>query len=351
MLEASAPAGKLLMTPPPVLSDETAVRIAQDFFGLDTHVRRLTAERDLNFQLTAADGRVFLLKVTNAAEPHSVTNLQTEALLHIERNDPSLPVPRLLPTREGAHEAIYRADDMPPSMIRMLTFLPGIPLQGTRRSQEQMRTLGDTLARLGLVLRDFDHPAAEHDLLWDIKNASRIRPLISKIADGDLRRIVEHFIDIFETETAAVLPALRAQVIHNDFNRHNVLVVPDRPEAICGIIDFGDIVSTPLIIDLAVAASYHIEAEGDPLQSVDHMVGAYHTVFPLRREEVDVLFDLLAARLVTTIAITNWRAERYPDNSTYILRNNRPARTGLERIANLSRAQCRSRFARICELE
>ena len=291
------------------------------------------------------------LKVANGAEPPAITNFQTEALLHIERSDPGLPVSRVQRTTDGQTEFSLSLGDGLSSIVRMLTFLEGVPLHKVPASRQQRRNLGTCLARLGLVLRDFDHPAADHDLLWDIKNAPRLCPLLPSIADEALREAAERHLQFFERMIAPALPGLRKQVIHNDLNPHNVLVAEDDPECVTGILDFGDMVRTPLVMDIAVASSYHIAGEGHPLEHVVDLVSAYQAVYPLLADEVDLLFDLIITRLVTTIAITNWRATRYPENSTYILRNNPPARAGLARLSTLSRDDARHYLRRACGLE
>ena len=56
---------------------------------------------------------------------------------------------------------------------------------------------------------------------------------------------------------------------------------------------------------------------------------AYTAVLPLNDAELDLLFDLITARMVTTLSITSWRAARYPENAAYILRNAPAAKAGL----------------------
>jgi hydroxylysine kinase len=344
------PIGALLTSSPPPIADEDAAALALDLYGLKTKVRRLTSERDTNLQLVAEDGRAFVMKIANAAEPPEMTNLQTEALLHIERMDPSLPVPRVERTLDGKAEVLLPMRDWTTSVVRLLTFLDGKALHQAPQSPLQRRNIGRCLARLGLVLRDFEHKAAGHDLLWDIKNASRLRPLLPSIADSKLRQVADDHLNLFDHEISPMLPGLRAQVVHNDLNPHNVLVDAADPDTITGILDFGDMVRTPLILDIAVAASYHINAEGHPLENAAQLVGAYHAVSPILPEEIAILFDLIVTRLITTIAITNWRAARYPENSAYILRNNPPARAGLARCASLSRNEARLYLSRACGL-
>jgi Ser/Thr protein kinase RdoA (MazF antagonist) len=351
MNENILPIGALLASSPPVLSDDDAVALARDLYGIDGKVRRLTSERDTNFHLLAVDGRGYVLKVANAAEPADITNFQTEALLHIERKDPSIPVPRVVRMRNGGTEISLPINGAANSVVRLLTFLEGEPLHRTPTSRRQRANIGHCLGSLGLVLHDFEHRAADHDLLWDIKNATRLRSLLPSIADADLRQFCEKHLDVFEEEIEPLLPGLRMQVIHNDFNPHNVLVNGGRPDEITGILDFGDMVRTPLILDVAIAASYLTSVEGEALSNISDFLAAYHGASPLEPREIDILFDLIVTRLVTTVAITNWRAARYPENSTYILRNNQPARDGLARFATLSREEVRHHFSRSCGLE
>jgi Ser/Thr protein kinase RdoA (MazF antagonist) len=65
---------------------------------------------------------------------------------------------------------------------------------------------------------------------------------------------------------------------------------------------------------------------------------AYQGVLPLTVAERAALFDLTAARMVTTVAIASWRAARHPENAAYILRNFPSAQAGLTAFATLDRA-------------
>jgi hydroxylysine kinase len=81
------------------------------------------------------------------------------------------------------------------------------------------------------------------------------------------------------------------------------------------------------------------------------LVEAFNDVFPLQENEVDILFDLMTTRLVMTVAITNWRAGRHPENSAYILRNAPTAWRALERCATLPRERAQALLRRACRLE
>ena len=158
---ASATKNPLMTTAPDVTVAEAAA-IARDHFGIDTVVRLLTSERDKNFHLAAADGREYVLKVSNSAEDPAVINFQTEALRYIEQQDAALPVPRVCVAKDGRAERSLRlgAQD---HVVRLLSYLPGEPLYRTPASPPQRVELGRCLALIGLALRDFRHPAAKHE--------------------------------------------------------------------------------------------------------------------------------------------------------------------------------------------
>lgn len=334
--------GPLLTSSPPSLLEADILAALNQHWGLSGPLRPLTSERDLNFHLTTPTGGL-VVKIANTAEPVAVTRFQSAALRHIAVADPNLPVPRVRLTQDG------RADVILPTgqLLRVLTYLEGQPLHLVPRSAAQRRAMATSLARLTLALRGFDDPAAGHDLLWDIRHAMRLRGLMPAIADANLRAHCEAVLGRFETNVAPVLPTVRWQVVHNDLNPHNVLVDPARPDTVAGILDFGDMVRTPLICDLGVAAAYQIDA-ADPIASLADFAGAYHAVLPLQDTERDILFDLVCARMVTTLAITSWRAVRYPENAPYILRNFASARDGLLAFASLPAATVHAALAHAC---
>ncbi|MFZ5672467.1 MAG: phosphotransferase [Pseudomonadota bacterium] len=350
MMNGNTETATVLNSSVPPVSDIEASAILARFFAIDGEVALLTSERDKNFRVRASDGNEYVLKIANAVEPPEVTRFQTEALLHIERMDPSLPAPRVIRTRDGGSEAVLDYGDGSRSTVRVLTFLQGEPLHKVERSAPQRRNIARCLARLDLALRDARPPVGAHELQWDIKNALKLRPQTGAIADAARRRRVEAILDGFEAHVTPVLAGLRRQVIHNDFNPHNILVAPDDHTAVSGILDFGDMVETPLVNDLAVACAYQAGPGAHPLATIAEFTAAYHEINPLTAQEIDVLFDLVKARLVTTAVLTSWRAARYPENKDYILRNNPPAWAALDQFDGLTRTAARDYLIKACEM-
>jgi Ser/Thr protein kinase RdoA (MazF antagonist) len=315
-----------------------AQKLAEVHYGLPASAHRLNSERDQNFLLRTLDGREYVLKIANPAEDRQVTNLQTEALLHLAVADPDLPIPRIFPALNGAQELDLPFDDGSTRVVRLLSFMSGIPMQSVEGSTALRHDLGQCAARLAQGLRDFRHSGASHKLLWDLQHAAELRPLISAVP-AERRGLVEHHLDNFETRALPALSGLRKQPVHNDLNLHNIVVDPGNHERISGIIDFGDLTSTARVNDLAIAAAYQVTDSNDPLTAPCELIAAYHAVAPLDPAEFDLLPDLIATRLVMTVVISSWRAVRHPENREYILRNNDAAWARLSQITKISRAR------------
>jgi hydroxylysine kinase len=343
--------GDTLGSPPPLIDDAIAAGLVRSHYGLTSVAKALACERDATFQIQATSGQRFTLKLSNPAEAPLNTNFQTEAMLWMEQGNPDLPVPKMLRASDGRYEIPVQMADGRTSILRVLTWLEGIPVAVAGTTEPLRADMGRRLAELGLSLKGFDHPASSIDLQWDIKNAARLRPMIAALSDTALRAELLAELDHFDTEVQPALAGLRQQIIHNDFNLHNVLVGANASGKVSGVLDFGDMVKTPLVIDLAVAAAYMTHQPDGALRCVTDIVAGYHAVTPLWPEEIALLRDLIVARLMTTIAITEWRSARYPQNAPYILRNNTPARLGLERFATLPREDVTTALLRACKME
>lgn len=164
----------------------------------------------------------------------------------------------------------------------------------------------------------------------------------------DLREICEGVLDRFDCEVAPRLAACRWQVVHNDLNPHNVLVDSEDATRIAGVLDFGDMVWTALVCDLAVAASYQVDPL-EPLGSLAGFVAGYERVLPLTAAERGLVADLTTVRMVTTLCIASKRAAAYPGNAAYILRNVPAAREGLLALTALPRDVVQRAILDACE--
>jgi Ser/Thr protein kinase RdoA (MazF antagonist) len=304
------------------MSLDEARAIAREFYGIDGTALLLTGERDENFRLTASDGRRCVLKVSNPAEDPLVTDLPTAAMLHLEQVDPSLPCPRVLRDREGRTSLRHTDRAGHVRTVRLLTWLPGLMLQSSTRSAAQRRACGTLCARLAQGLRDFHHPAARRPLLWDYRHLGQLDGVLADVLahepDYAPAEFASSFLARYRAEAEPMFEPLRQQVLHNDMNMRNVLVDPNDPDKVVGVIDFGDIVDSVLIGDVAIMVTAQLTSVATLERDVLDTVRAYHAIEPLRPGELAMLPWLLAARHVMGILIPSWHQLKNPGNAHFV---------------------------------
>jgi 4-aminobutyrate aminotransferase-like enzyme/Ser/Thr protein kinase RdoA (MazF antagonist) len=309
----------VLESTPPRFSDGDVARIAAELFGLEGAATNLGSERDQTF-LVEGSADAGVIKLSNLGEDPATLDLETEAILHISRVDPELPVarPRIVSSSTGA--AAYRTTVEGPDgthFVRLFERLHGRD-GGPDLSDAAVRDYGATHARLNLALRGFFHPGSGRELLWDLSHASKLRSLGEAIEDSSRRRLVESVLDRFEANVAPRWPRLRAHVVHGDLNLDNVLL--DDAGRISAIVDFGDVGHTAQIGDFAIGVASLIR--GRPLDDVFRVAriasDGYQSRIPLEPDELDVFGDLVATRLAAIVVISAWRVARYPENAEYI---------------------------------
>jgi hydroxylysine kinase len=312
-------------------------------FGIEGAASRLTGEVDLNFRIDAVDGKRFVAKLAAADEQPVVLAFQTEALAYAWRSNPALPIPQ--PVRGSSLETVAHVvtSQAETRLLRLLTWQEGAPLHSIPRNAATRAATGDLAARLTLALSGFSHPAENRLLLWDMKQAEQLQQK-SDALPASLRKLIH---PVFETVLFHFLPEIRAfpaQIIHNDLNLHNLLMDPDDHGIVSGCLDFGDMVRSPRICDLAIAAFYQADPLNDLVGSIGEMAQAYALQVPLRDDEWRWLVDLAAMRAVMTLVIANWRARLAPENAPYLLRNEPAARAFLEAYAGLSEQERHNRL-------
>jgi hydroxylysine kinase len=101
---------------------------------------------------------------------------------------------------------------------------------------------------------------------------------------------------------------------------------------------------TALVNDVAIAATYQLSDEADLLAPALDLISGYHATTPLTAGELDLLPDLILARIVARIVISEWRAERFPANRGYILRNTPRAWEHLSRLLSIPGDQISARI-------
>ena len=326
------------LTPSAPVTAPQAAEAIRACYGLAGELTPLPGEADDNFLLRAGEEKRYVVKFAHLRADPAVVGVQVRVLRHIESAAVGLPVPRVVPAADGQPWTVVTDGPLRGRVMHVLTYLDGEPLRFVRTDHALRRTLGVTLARLGRALREFDDPLVRRPLLWDLAQLPQLRPLLAEPAG-----LVGEQLDRLAADLPPRLASQRTQLVHNDFSPDNTLISADASR-VCGIIDFGDVTVTALVNDVAIAATYQLGNEGDLLAPALDLIAGYHATTPLTAAELDLLPDLILGRIVARIVISEWRAERFSENRTYILRNTPRAREHLHRWLSLPAGQIAARI-------
>jgi Ser/Thr protein kinase RdoA (MazF antagonist) len=335
------PALRAIEVPPPAISAQTVANVVMLDYEIAGRLEPLVSERDQNFRLITPQGGNYVVKIANPLEDPRVTDFQIKALQHLEHRCCPVPVPQVVRTVDGRDSTRIKSDAVD-CVLRLVTYLPGEPLSSREVDTETARGLGGCLAELDAALDGFHHPGEQQVLIWDMQRALSLRDLLVHIGDARDRSGVARCLDDFERRVVPRLGSLRRQVIHNDLHGGNVLVETDRPDRISGVIDFGDMMRAPLIIDVAIAAAYVHDNDGNDLEPALALIAGFDAVTPLNGEERLLLYDLMRARLAATITIMNWRRTARDPSDDYLqegLQNEGGAERFLARLNDMTVAE------------
>jgi ethanolamine-phosphate phospho-lyase len=172
------------------------------------------------------------------------------------------------------------------------------------------------------VLGNFYHSAiAGKETQWDLKQFKSNHQYLKYISNPKDRNLVDYFFMQFDEHVYPVQHQLRKSVIYNDANHWNVLTQNGK---LSGIIDFGDVCHSWLINEIAIALTYVMMEKKDPLAIAAPLIEGYQSIFPLKEQELDILYYLVAARLCTSVCNSAYTKMLKPD-SEYITISEKPA--------------------------
>lgn len=299
------------------LSD--AERLARDHFGVAGRASALASERDQNFLIEPAVGPAIVLKIANAAENPAMLDAQRAVIEHLAKHTPLTP--RIVSPHDTDEPAIVMRDGKTHA-VWAISVLPGRPFAEVRdRSPRLLTDLGRQVSSLRSALDDFDHPAIHRDFYWDL---SRARAIVESrthaIADDELEGAIARIGHEFDTRVKPLLDRLPRAALHGDLNDNNVLVAAANERSslelrVSGIVDFGDMVHSYRVGDLAIAIAYAMLGSDDPLTVVAQVARGYAEQGTLTDDEMSALFGLAALRLCASACIAADQQRERPDNA------------------------------------
>ena len=296
---------------PPVLDLGAALTIAAEHWGLAGAPHRLRGERSHNTLITGRDDAAWILQVQSASEDPAVIDLQTRALVHLERHAPDVPVSRVVPTAAGELHAHVPIGDRI-HLARLVTYLPGTTFDPIAPlPAHAYRRIGRLVGRIAVGLDGFEHPAAAHFMPWDVANGL--------IVDADVRADLTaastaaiESVDDRLHRVAATVHRLPHRTIHNDGHAGNLLRHDAASHQVTGIIDVGDLVHTVTAADVAIIAESFAPDHSDPAAVVAEVTAGYHAELRLGDDEIAAIPELVLARAALNVILGEHQMRHAP---------------------------------------
>ncbi|WP_340677424.1 aminotransferase class III-fold pyridoxal phosphate-dependent enzyme [Paraglaciecola sp.] len=339
----------------PTFSDIEILQLLVQQYQLSGQLKALQGYCDQNLLLTTYNREQYIVKIANSAEPKLELEMQNAAMAHL--NDRQCAVPKALNNLAGESITTIINVQQECFCLRVLTFLPGqfyADADSLSHNQDLWSNLGQFMANIDLALADFTHPGAFRYLDWDLAQGYRVCMSKKHLLQDQQAALVDKFLVLYQTQTMPVLSQLPQGVIHNDANDYNLLVDDIvMPKKITGLIDFGDMVHSHIINELAIACAYALMGEKhtqeDLLSAFNTIVASYHNARPLLDVEIEVLYSLVALRLCTTVCNAALAITQRPNNN-YLLISVKPAWELLEKLSALTPYTVLCQLRQACQL-
>jgi 4-aminobutyrate aminotransferase-like enzyme/Ser/Thr protein kinase RdoA (MazF antagonist) len=299
---------------------------------------------ELNFLLVEKSGKKNILKVSNSAHDYFFLEAQVKILQHLAKSDLAAQFQVYTLNKKGETLTEIMVDDQT-YYIRILSFLEGtFWVEAPEKNNALFQNLGIFLGKMDKSLEGFKHPGMHRHYTWDISTARDANYKMSYIKDAAKKRIADYFMLQFETEVLPALSSYRQAYTHNDANDYNVLV---EGNAIAGLIDFGDMVHTALINNVAVACTYAMLHQSDPLAAAVLVVKGYHNAYALEEKELSILYYLIAARLCISVTQSAYNGSLATNNEHHFI-TEQPAWNLLSYLITLNPIKAENAFRLAC---
>ncbi len=153
-----------------------------------------------------------------------------------------------------------------------------------------------------LFFQNFSNTSLEARQLgdWDLSNF--VQAAKSKKAGSSHEDEVTKIIQGFEDTVELILPKMKKSIIHFDATELNIIVNHSLSKGyeFLSFIDFGDVIKTYTVIDLAVSVSslmtYQADSCANVVEFVVPLIHGYHDTLPLCEDELNCLYYLVLAR-------------------------------------------------------
>ncbi len=330
------------------ISIKEAAELVSKHYQISGKLKPLMGEVDFNFYLKSDHGKEYTVKISRPQAEVQAIEFQNAIVSHLVGSGFPLNIPSVVSAKNGS--SFVQLDQR--RILRLQKWVPGRMIDEVNpRSAQVLESWGRTVGLLSKHLAGFDHPAAHRFYKWNPSETLYSKKYREYIEGKERLEMADYFWDLFEKQALPHLPGLRQSVNYNDAHEHNLLVNHNyKNPQVTGVIDFGDALYTQTVNELAIACAYASMDQPDPVQAAAQVVKGYHREFALQEAELAVLFPLICARLMITVASAAKNKHDEPENE-YLQISVKPAWDLLKKFRTVSPARAHFAFRHACGLE
>ncbi len=278
------------------------------------HTEKLEGYGSRNYKVTLANKQHYLIKVYARQEAFLIKE-EERILALLQPNVPiQIPISEPFP---------IHADFTNDYHIRIINFIEGTTLTKHDVHNGLLIDIAEAAATMLAhisTIESYIIKGRQHR--WNLRDALLNKLNIQYITNAADRKIVQHYFSCFEQELLPRLHVLRQGVIHGDLNEANIIIHNNK---LHGFIDFGDMSYAPLVCELAILLTYIMMMfPEDGMQKAAIVIKHFHKIFPLTKEEVELLPLCIATRLCVSVC-NSAAAKANKQDTEYILISEQPA--------------------------
>jgi ethanolamine-phosphate phospho-lyase len=322
----------------PAISDETELitSLLESQFQIRGIISELVAYQDRNFLIIASSGEKYVLKINMHSHDLDFIRSQNRILAALSHKPAGefLPCPITGINGELITD-IYLDGQM--AYARLFKFIDGEFLAESSPDISFYYKLGKVFAEIDRDMNGLEDPVMKsrtHE--WDLARVMEVAEDINLINDPADRRLVHYFIMKYREEILPLYHKLPKGLIHSDGNDWNILLASKDPrptlsrgqalrgddsprlrgdDKVGGVIDFGDMVYSARVNEVAIVLAYAMMGRDDYLDICREVINGYSSIIKLSVEELSVIYYLVAARWCQTMVMAARKENLNPGNA------------------------------------
>jgi len=306
---------------------EVVALYAESLFGVNGLIQSLGSCQDANFRLiSSTESSQYVVKISNRSTLLDDITFQNHVMqyLTVSCREYIFPVPqRVLTTNDLVGEISSREQKY---FIRLLTYVEGRLLSDFNiLNSKSLESFGKFIATLNSSLSFFKGEFLERDSQWDMKKAYNwIIKYLDFLIEYPMKDCLLRISDYMNSLVLKKSDVFYSQVIHGDLADYNVVAKIDDAHRdfivkITGVIDFGDVVHSWIVGDIAIAIVPLLIRDDRHclLYCADVLRGFLspdNTGYKMNTEEITALWPLVVLRSILLVVSILYQIQIDPCN-------------------------------------